>query len=153
MPLETYINRLIFNFTNSWEATMAVARKKSDGGIKAMMDFHCLTESCEGVVKFSLAEITGRDFQAVCPKCHQPYELNADLTDKLKRMLALVKAIGNAEDILGSCNVAVNVACGSVKIPYALLLTRLNTMITLNLGGQDVDFHLWIKPSSSNTFN
>ncbi|MDD2479399.1 MAG: hypothetical protein PHS31_05870 [Victivallaceae bacterium] len=132
---------------------MVAARKKSAKRIEALMDFHCLEEPCGGVVKFSLAEVTSKDFQAVCPKCHQTYELNAELTDKLKRMLSLVQAIGDAEDILGSCNVAVNVAGGSVKIPYALLLTRLNTMITLNLGGRDVDFHLWIKPSSSSTFN
>ena len=35
-----------------------------------------------------------------------------------------------AEDILGDSNVSVNVAGGEVKIPYALLLTRLNTLIT-----------------------
>lgn len=132
---------------------MPGTRKKSSKGIKALIDFQCLEDNCGGVVKFSLAEITGRDFQAVCPKCHRTYVLDAELKDKLRRMLVLVEAIGNAEDILGSTNVSVNVAGGSVKIPYALLLTRLNSMITLNLGGRQVDFHLWIKPSSSDTFN
>ena len=53
---------------------------------------------------------------------------------------------------LGDCNVAVAVPAGEVKIPYSLLLTRMNTMITLNLGDQKVDFHLWIEPSSADTF-
>ena len=55
-------------------------------------------------------------------------------------------------DILGDCKVSVNVAGGEVQIPYVLLLTRLNTIITLKLGDKDVDFHLWVEPSSPETF-
>ena len=68
---------------------------------------------------------------------------------KLER---LILAVREAEPILGDCNVAVAVPAGEVKIPYALLLTRMNTMITLNLGDRKVDFHLWIEPSSPDTF-
>ena len=67
-------------------------------------------------------------------------------------MMELVSAIRQAEDILGDSNVSVNVAGGEVRIPYALLLTRLNTLITLNYGDRKVDFHLWIEPSSPETF-
>ena len=105
-----------------------------------------------GVVKFNLADITGRDFQAVCPICHRAYTLDAVLRDKLTRMLELINAIRSSEDILGDSVVSVNVAGGEVRIPYALLLTRLNTLITLELGGKKVDFHLWVEPSSPDTF-
>ena len=44
-----------------------------------------------------------------------------------------------------------NDPCGRA-IPYALLLTRLNTLITLNYGGRSVDFHLRVEPSSPETF-
>lgn len=121
-------------------------------GAKAQIDFHCLDHDCDGVVKFNLADIAGRDFQAVCPKCHRPYELDKALKDKLGRMMKLVVAIREAEDILGDSNVSVNVVGGEIKIPYALLLTRLNTLITLEFGGEKVDFHLWIEPSSPDTF-
>jgi hypothetical protein len=97
-------------------------------------------------------DVASDDFQAVCGKCHNTYELDADLRDKLNRMLLLIVAIRDAEDILGDCNVSVNVANGEVKIPYALLLTRLNTLITLNLGDRKVDFHLWVEPASPETF-
>ena len=99
-----------------------------------------------------VSEISTPDFQAVCPECHRTYALDNVLRDKLGRMLELVAAIRNAEDILGDSNVAVNVAGGEVRIPYALLLTRLNTLITLNIGDRKVDFHLWIEPSSPDTF-
>lgn len=121
-------------------------------GAKARIDFRCLNEQCDGVVAFNLNEVAKRDFQAVCPKCHKTYELDAGLRDKLERMLQLIGAIRNAEDILGDSIVSVNVAGGEVKIPYALLLTRLNTLISLNLGERKVDFHLWVEPTSPDTF-
>ena len=121
-------------------------------GAKAQIDFHCFDADCDGMVKFNLADIASRDFQAVCPKCHRAYALDEGLRDKLSRMLALIVAIRNSEDILGSSIVSVNVAGGEVRIPYALLLTRLNTLITLELGGKKVDFHLWVEPSSPDTF-
>ncbi len=125
-----------------------------DLGAKAQIDFHCLdSESCDGVVAFNLAEVSDCNFQAVCPKCHRAYVLDEALRDKLMRMLKLVAAIRDAEDILGDSSVAVTVAgAREVKIPYALLLTRLNTLITLNYGDKKVDFHLWIEPSSPETF-
>ena len=121
-------------------------------GARAQIDFHCFADGCSGVVKFNLADICGRDFQAVCPQCHRAYALDRGLRDKLRRMLELINALRGSEDILGDSVVSVNVAGGEVRIPYALLLTRLNTLITLELGGKKVDFHLWVEPSSPDTF-
>ncbi|MBO5791018.1 MAG: hypothetical protein J6S54_00925, partial [Lentisphaeria bacterium] len=109
---------------------------------KARIDFRCLTQDCTGVVEFNLREIADKDFQAVCPVCHRAYALDAALQDKLERMMKLIEALRNSEDILGDSVVSVNVAGGEVRVPYALLLTRLNTLITLNLGGTPTDFHL-----------
>ena len=119
---------------------------------KAQIDFHCLEDNCAEVIKFNLADVASRDFQAVCPKCHRAYQLDSALRDKLTRMLDLVQSIRKAEDILGDAMVSVNVAGGDVRIPYVLLLTRLNTLITLDFGDRKVDFHLWIEPSSQDTF-
>lgn len=121
-------------------------------GAKAQIDFPCLDDACGGVVKFSLTDAANPDFQAVCPKCGRAYPLDPALRDKLHRMTELVLALRNVEDIIGDSNVSVNVAGGSVKIPYALLLTRLNTLFTIDFCGRPVDFHLWIEPSSSGMF-
>ena len=121
-------------------------------GSGATLDFCCKQEGCNGVIKFNLADVVDPDFQAVCPECHNAYALEDALRDKLKRMLELILAIRNSEDILGDSVVSVNVAGGEVRIPYALLLTRLNTMITLDIGGSKTDFHLWVEPSSPSTF-
>lgn len=127
---------------------MAEAKKMNTSG--ALLDFIC--PECGGVVKFNLMELDEADFQAMCPKCHRPYQFDDQLKDKFKKLQNLIFAVREAEPILGDCNVAVAVPAGEVKVPYALLLTRMNTMITLNLGDQKVDFHLWIEPSSADTF-
>ncbi len=119
---------------------------------KAQMDFLCVESECTGVVKFNLMDCTSPDFQVLCPKCHRPYEFSAELHDKLTKLMNLIVALRESESILGDCNVAVNVPGGEVKLPYAMLLTRLNTMITLELGDKKVDFHLWIEPTSADTF-
>ena len=127
-------------------------RDNAAAGAKARLDFHCLSQDCSGVVQFNLADIADVDFQAVCPVCHRAYALEGTLRDKLCRMMELIAAIRNSEDILGDSVVSVNVAGGEVRIPYALLLTRLNTLISLELAGKKTDFHLWIEPSSPDTF-
>jgi hypothetical protein len=96
---------------------------------KAQLDFHCFTDDCEGVVKFDVTQVADPDFQAVCPVCHRAYALDETLRNKLTRMMGLISSIRDCEDILGDSMVAVNVAGGEVRVPYALLLTRLNTMI------------------------
>lgn len=118
----------------------------------AVLDFKCPEENCSGVVKFNLNELEVKDFQVLCPECHRPYEFDAALTEKFRLLANLVSALKEAEPILGSVNVAVTVPGGEVKIPYALLLTRLNTMITLELGGEKVDFHVLAEPSAAETY-
>ena len=127
---------------------MAEEKKPNAGG--ALLDFVC--PDCGGVVKFNLMELDQSEFQVMCPKCHRPYQFDDQLRDKFMKLERLILAVRDAEPILGDCNVAVAVPAGEVKIPYALLLTRMNTMITLNLGDKKVDFHLWIEPSSADTF-
>ncbi|MBE6356614.1 MAG: hypothetical protein E7058_05830 [Lentisphaerae bacterium] len=119
---------------------------------KAQLDFHCLTDDCEGVVGFDIADVADADFQAVCPVCHRAYALDETLRGKLLRMMKLIASIRECEDILGDSVVSVNVAGGEVRVPYALLLTRLNTLITLEIAGRKIDFHLWVEPSSPQLF-
>jgi len=130
---------------------MPTPSKAASGG-HAHIDFHCLNPDCGAVVKFDLADVKKRGFQAVCPECLATYKLDDALRDRLMRMLSLVEAIRNAEDLLGDANVAIATRNEEIRIPYAMLLTRLNTIITLEFGGHKVDFHLWIEPSSPETF-
>ncbi|MBE6378149.1 MAG: hypothetical protein E7051_04945 [Lentisphaerae bacterium] len=119
---------------------------------KPQLDFRCLTDDCSGVVAFDFDSVTDPEFQAVCPVCHRAYALDDTLRGKLIKMMKLISAIRECEDILGDSVVSVNVAGGNVRIPYALLLTRLNTMISLDVAGKKTDFHLWVEPSNPQVF-
>ena len=119
---------------------------------KAQLDFNCMSGDCAGVVGFDLVIVADPDFQAVCPVCHTAYALDDSLRDKLTRMMKLIASIRECEDILGDSVVSVNVAGGEVRVPYALLLTRLNTMISLEVSGRKTDFHLWVEPSNPQIF-
>ena len=121
-------------------------------GEKAHIEFGCFSPDCDGVIGCTLAEAGNRQFQAVCPKCHRPYVLEEELRDRLRRMLKLILTIRECEDILGDAVISVNVAGGEVRLPYAMLLTRLNTTISLAFGDRKVDFHLRVEPSSPQTF-
>lgn len=118
----------------------------------AKIDFRCQHDQCTGVVEFDLTALDDNDFQAVCPVCRRAYAFDQALRNKLERMSRLIRAIRDAEEILGDSVVSVTVAGGEVRIPYALLLSRLNTLIRLNLGGKQVDFRLLVEPSSPETF-
>lgn len=124
----------------------------SDINSKAHVDFVCVEPGCGGVVKFNLMDCAAADFQVLCPKCHHPYKFDDELRGKLKKLMNLILSLREAESILGDCNVAVCVPGGEVKLPYAMLLTRLNTMITLDFGDRKVDFRLWVEPTSADTF-
>ena len=121
-------------------------------GSKAAIDFLCAEESCGGTVRFTLADLSDPEFQAVCPVCHRPYAFDAELCSKLGRMLKLIAVIRESEDLLGDAMISVNVAGGSVNIPYAMMLTRLNTVISLDLGGCKRDLHLRVEPSGAEMF-
>jgi PHP family Zn ribbon phosphoesterase len=118
----------------------------------AEVDFECFEQDCEGVISFNLKSALNKQFQAICPKCHRSYKFDSELKEKLVKLNDLIAAIRKAEDILGSCSVAVVLPEKTVKVPYALLLTRLNTMITLSLNNKDVDFHFRVEPASEKTF-
>ena len=125
---------------------------RTDSEPRAGIGFHCPQEGCTGTVEFDLAAAPAEDFQAVCPVCHHAYAFNPALRGKLERMMHLISAIRDAEDLLADCTVSVTVAGGEVRIPYAMLLTRLNTRLNLNIGGKPVDIHLLVEPSSPETF-
>ena len=125
---------------------------QADSGRRAGIGFHCPQDNCTGTVEFDLETAPSEDFQAVCPVCHRAYAFNPALRGKLERMMRLIDAIRGAEDLLADCTVSVTTAAGEVRIPYAMLLTRLNTRLKLNIGGKPVDIHLLVEPSSPEMF-
>lgn len=114
--------------------------------LRAVVDFVCLDDSCAAVVKFDIMELQKSKGKVACPECRRAYQFDRQFLGKLERLRNLIFSVREAEDILGDINVAVTTPMGEVKVPYSLLLTRLNTIVTINIGGRQVDFNFRIEP-------
>lgn len=112
----------------------------------AMVDFACLEADCDELIKFNVMGLQKDEGRISCPHCHRQYQFDEAFLEKLGKLRNLILSVREAEDILGDCNVAVTTAGGEVKIPYRLLLTRMNSLLTLDVGGEKVDFCFRIEP-------
>lgn len=121
--------------------------------MRAIIDFNCMEDDCDEVIQFNLMQLKENNGLLKCPACHRQYEFaDAVFIAKLSKLRNLLLAVKEAEDILGDVNVGVTTLNGEVKIPYRLLLTRLNTMISLDVGGKKVDFHFRVEPLDQGSF-
>ncbi len=115
----------------------------------ANVDFACINKECKSTIIFNLLNhLENNNKQVICPNCHSAYELNQELLEKLKKLRNLILTIKESKEILSDCNVGVATPEREVKIPYLLLLTRMTTMISIELNGTKVDFNFRVEPSS-----
>ena len=120
---------------------------------KANIDFCCLDEECAEVVSFDLMSLKKNEGLVSCEHCHRQYEFSdGEFIGKLEKLKTLLVAVKGAEDILGDVKVGVATLNGEVQVPYRMLLTRLNTAISIDIGGNKVDFSLRIEPLHSTDF-
>ena len=113
--------------------------------MRANIDFACLDEECRGEVRFNVMDLRKSKGSVSCPTCHREYKFDTEFVGKLERLRRLILAVKDAEDILGDISVAVTTMAGEVKVPYRLLLTRLNTIISLEIAGKKVDFNFRVE--------
>lgn len=127
---------------------MAKAESAEQPGqeLQAVVDFICLDNDCESVIKFNVLELEASQGRVTCPVCHREYDFDRAFLNKLERLRNLILSVRAAEDLLGDVNVAITTPTDEVRIPYRLLLTRLNTIITLDIGNRRVDFNFRIEP-------
>ena len=110
------------------------------------LEFRCIKDGCGALVKFSVFDIS-RNHSIRCPACGKEYVLGEELTVKLDKFERLCRAVNEAEDILSDTNVGINVYSHQVRIPFRLLLTRLNTQLNLTVGGKDIQIRFRVSPS------
>ena len=120
----------------------------------ALVDFLCLDEECGKTINFNVMELKEKAGLLTCPHCYRQYSFSdSTFIDKLEKLRNLLIAVKDAEDILGDVNVGVNTVAGSAKIPYRLILTRMNTVITLEVGVYKIDFNFRVEPAKSGDFH
>jgi len=120
--------------------------------MQASIDFACVDPDCSATITFRLAELRQSNGRLSCPNCRRQYRFDPEFLDKLERLQNLIIAVQRAEDILGDANIAVTTSSGEVKIPYRLLLTRLNTIITLEVEGRKIEFNFRIEPLNNGSY-
>jgi hypothetical protein len=113
----------------------------------ALVNFKCVEDDCEEIIKFNIMGLKKTKGLLSCPHCHRQYQFNTQFIEKLDKLRNILFAIHHGEEILGDSNVAVTTPAGEVKVPYRLLLTRLNSILTLEIENHKVDFSFRIEPT------
>ena len=110
------------------------------------LEFNCIKNGCNQAIRFSIFDISKENFIIKCSNCENEYKFNSDLIDKIIKFEKLCQAVMDAEDILGSTNVAIDVGGHNVKVPFRLLMTRLNTQLDLNINDKQIQIKFRLMP-------
>lgn len=111
----------------------------------SIVEFRCVNGECGEPLSFSIEEADNAT-AILCPSCGNEYRFNEKLCDKFRKFANLINAVRDAEDILGGMNVGLDFHGHSIQVPYRLLLTRLNTFLTLTMGDRTFNFRLRVEP-------
>lgn len=109
------------------------------------LEFLCLNEECQNAIPFSVLMIE-KGHTIVCSRCGKQYIFDKTLIGKIKKFEKLVMTVREVQDILGDTYVGINIEGHEVKLPYRLLLTRMNTLLTLNVGEHKFSFKFRVEP-------
>lgn len=110
-----------------------------------LLQFNC--QSCKNPLQFSVLDLDRPNHLLECTHCHKKYRFDDDtLKRQLKKFANLCKQIHESEEILGNTSVGVDVGGHQIKIPYKLLLTRLNSTLDLMIGNEPLSIIFRIEP-------
>lgn len=108
------------------------------------LQFNCI--SCQEPVRFSIFELENQA-PLSCANCTKKYTFNdPTLIKQMKKFEALCRQICDSEEILGQASIGVDCGEHHVKIPYKLLLTRLNSCLDLKIGDHPISIVFRIEP-------
>lgn len=95
---------------------------------------------CKNPVAFSLVDLESKeDLITTCSDCGKKYAIdNEFLRKQLLQFAKLCREIQASEEILGNAQIAVDVGPHSIKIPFKILLTRLKSILDLQIGDSKV---------------
>lgn len=113
--------------------------------IGSSLEFLCV--QCKDAIVFSVLHSEKYKAPITCGNCKKQYLFDdATILKDLKKFEALCQQIHFSRDILGISSVAVNISSHEVKIPYKILLTRLNSTIDLKFEDKSISIRFRIEP-------
>lgn len=109
------------------------------------LQFHC--HQCGTPILFSVLERKNFNKGIMCSCCGQKYAFDDQtLQDDLRQFEALCYQLHASQKILGKTSVAIDVGSHHVKVPFNLLLTRLSSVIELNINGKTSQIAFRVEP-------
>lgn len=111
-----------------------------------VLEFSC--QSCQKPIIFSLFELEKKEGHVKCPECKIIYDFEDEtLLRQLRKFEALCRQIQASEEILSNTSIGLFVGDKEVKIPFKLLLTRLNSTLDLILDDKPLSIRFRIEPT------
>ena len=111
-----------------------------------ILQFNC--QCCQNPVSFSIFEFE-KNKNIKCKNCKTTFDFS---DEKLSRQLIqfdkLCRQIQQSEEILSNTSVGIYLGDREIKIPYKILLTRLNSTLDLNLDGKPLTITFRIEPKT-----
>lgn len=110
------------------------------------LQFEC--QECKHPIHFSIFELDKHHRELTCTKCGVVYNFRSeDLRRQLRLFEGLCRQIHDSEEILANTSVGINIGDKEVRIPYKILLSRLNSALDLKIGDQQLRISFRIEPS------
>lgn len=110
-----------------------------------LLQFCC--QSCQNPIQFSVFDIENND-GICCSSCGLIYDFNDEgLKRQLRKFENLCRQIQLSEEILSNTSVGIYLGDREIKIPYKLLLTRLNSTLDLMVGDRPLTITFRIEPT------
>jgi transcription elongation factor Elf1 len=113
---------------------------------KFTLQFPC--QNCHNKIDFSIVELANNKDKLKCSHCSLVYDFkNEDLKRQLKKFVDLCYQIYESQEILSQASIGVSVGEKEVKVPFKILLSRLNSMLDLMIGDKPVTITFRIEPT------
>lgn len=110
-----------------------------------LLQFCC--QSCQNAVQFSVFDLDKCAEGISCSACGLTYDFSDEvLRRQLRKFENLCLQLQNSEEILSNASVGIYMGDREVKIPYKLLLTRLNSTLDLMVGDRPLTITFRIEP-------
>lgn len=108
------------------------------------LQFSC--QYCQHPVQFSVFKLE-KEEPVKCPDCGLIYDFSDEiLMRQLQKFENLCRQIHLSEEILSNTSVGIYTGDREIKIPYKLLLTRLNSTLNLMVGDRPLTITFRIEP-------
>jgi transcription elongation factor Elf1 len=111
-----------------------------------ILQFCC--QHCQKPIQFSVFDLENNRAHIRCSACGVIYDFSDEtLQRQVKKFEDLCRQIQLSEEIFSNTSVGIYLGDKEIKIPYKILLTRLNSTLDLMLGDRPLTITFRIEPN------